>query len=147
MSVEEWNKIPKALRILVISGGSFLASIAAVSVSLATIEPWIPAHRQLLRDTIAAQAQKTKEALADQSAELKRQIAPTKIGVYDIQIGIAQARRSTINDQIFAAEISAPKSDSADELIKRRQQIQKLKDELSDVEAAIRLLRDQRERN
>jgi len=147
MSSEDWNRIPRALRILIVSGGSFLAAIATISISLATIEPWIPAHRQLLRDSITEQAVKTKEAIEVQSAEFKKQIAPTKIGVYDIQIGIAQARRSTINDQIFAAEINVPKSDTPDEMIRRRQQLQKLRDELTDVEGTIKTLRDQRERN
>lgn len=143
---EEWHGLPRAIRVLVVSGGAFLGAIAAISVSLATIEPWLPVHRLLLRSSIEAQATKTKEIMDAHSAEFRRQIAPTKIGVYDIQIGIAQARRSTINDQIFAAEIGVPKSDNADELIKRRQQLQKLRDELTDVESSIKMLRDQRER-
>jgi hypothetical protein len=142
-----WVNLPRTVRYIVVSVAAFFSAIVAVSAGITVIEPWIPAHRQLMRDSIAKHAAETNKAIAEAHASTIKLIAPTKIGMYDIQIGIARSRRSALLDQIFTAEIQAPKSDSTDELIKRRQQLQRLKDELESVEADLKLLREQREHN
>lgn len=144
---EQWRALPSWVRIIAWSLAAFLTSIASISAGIATIEPWIPTHRQMTRDLLNQEQMRATEALAIHVAETNRIIAPTKIGMYDIQIRIAQSRRSELNGQIFKAEIEVPKSDSTDELVKRRQQLQTMRDELTDIESEIKVLRIQRDKN
>lgn len=132
----QWAVLPRPVQIAVASITAFSATILAGTQAWPTVEPYFLAHRAYARSYAD-----------DKAAELTRRFEPTRSGMYDIQISIAESRRSQIVDRIITLEIDAPKSENTAELITRRQQIAKLREEQAHLEASIKLLYLQREKN
>ncbi len=130
-----WNSNPflsRMMTALTVGAGT----LVGVAQAWPYVEPYLAAHRGYVRDYSE-----------DESAKIKRFFEPTRAGMFDVQISIARSRRSQINNQIITLEIEAPKSDSAPELVKRRQQLEQLREERADLDAEIKMLRTQRERS
>lgn len=131
-----WNDLPRPVQIAVASLTAFFTTLGAGAAAWPVLEPWLAAHRGYVRFHTA-----------EESTKLRTAFEPTRTGMYDIQISIARNRRATINHQIISLEIEAPKSETAADLIARRQQLEKLREELVELDAEIRTLRSQREKN
>jgi hypothetical protein len=130
-----WTAYPFISRMLTaITVGT--GALVGVAQAWPYVEPWLAAHRAYVRDY-------TEE----ESAKLRRTFEPTRVGMYDVQISIARSRRSAINDRLITLELDAPKSETAAELVARRQQIEKLKEERDDLDAEIKALRVQRDKS
>jgi hypothetical protein len=130
-----WRAYPFISRLLAVVAGGTGALVGTVQ-AWPLVEPYLAAHRAYVRDYTG-----------DETSKLKRDFAPVKAGMLDVQISIARTRRSAINDRLITLEIDAPKSESSAELVKRRQQIDQLKDELSNLDDEIKDLRKQREKS
>lgn len=129
-----WASYPFVSRMLTAVGVG-TGALIGVAQAWPLVEPWLAAHRAYVRDYSD-----------EQSAKLRTSFEPTRAAIYDVQISIARTRRATINDRLITLEIDAPKSETAAELIKRRQQIEQLKEERDDLDVEIKQLRIQREK-
>lgn len=128
--------MPNQAKLLLSSVAAFLAALMAVSAAWPILEPWICAHRGYVREQVVTESQK-----------LRTEFSPTRAGLYDIQLSIAKTRRATINDRILSHEIDALKSDNNEELLKRRQQIERLKEEREEIDADIKSIQQRRDRD
>lgn len=129
------RSLPPKVRITVAAVLTFFGTTAAIGAAWPFVEPWLPAHRQYVRDV-------EEEAVG----KLTRSFAPTKIGMYELQISITKSRASSIRDRIVSMEIEAPKSDTQEELTKRRQQIESLKVELHETNEELKNLKIRRDK-
>lgn len=131
-----WSHAPSQMRILVTSLIAFTVTLTTGMAAWPHIEPYVYSSRGYVREHVSGE-----------TAKLRREFSPTTIGVYDIQIGIARSRRSAVLDQIFRAELEVPKSETTEEVVKRRAQIEKLKDEKDELDADIKRLLAAREKS
>lgn len=130
-----WRRAPTQMRALAATLIAFATSLTASVAAWPVVEPYMYAHRGYVR-----------EQVENETAKLRREFYPTTSGMYEIQISIARSRRSTLNSDIAKMEIDAPKSDSTTELLARRAQIERLKEEKSLVDDEIRKLTLAREK-
>jgi hypothetical protein len=135
-----WNGLGKTVHIMVMAVAALISSGMAMWPHL---EPFAYAHRGYVRD----QMELTRKQIDAELTKMRRDMMPISMGLYDTQLSIARSRRSALNDRIITLEIEAPKSDTSQELIARRQQIESLKDERSDVEAEIKRIQILRDKN
>lgn len=131
-----WSRAPGQMKIMVVTLAAFASTMTGALAAWPVIEPWIYASRGYMRGHVEAETSK-----------LRREFSPTTTGMYDIQLSIARSRRSALNSEIVKMEIEAPKSDNSSELIARRTQIEKLKEERDEIDAEIKRLRLEREKN
>jgi hypothetical protein len=129
-----WASYPFISRMLTAVGVG-TGALVGVAQAWPYVEPWLAAHRAYVRDY-------TEE----QSAKLRTSFEPTRAALYDVQLSIARSRRAAVNDRLITLEIDAPKSENSAELIKRRQQIEQLKEERDELDNEIKHLRVQREK-
>ena len=137
---EWWFSLSRTAHAIAIGAASL---VPAIAITWPYAEPYMYAHRGYVRDQLELNRQEMDKDLT----KLRREMVPISLGLYDTQIGIARARRSAINNSIITLEIEAPKSDTPQELIARRQQIETLKDERNDIEAEIKKLQTLRDKN
>lgn len=131
-----WGRAPGQVKILVAALAAFSGTITAALAAWPVIEPLVYASRGYVREHVGAE-----------TGKLRREFSPTTAGMYDIQLSIARSRRSALNAEIAKMEIEVPKSDNSNELVARRTQIDRLKEERDDVDAEIKRLRTEREKN
>lgn len=121
--------MPTQLKFAISTLTMFITSFAAAAAAWPTIEPFMYAHRGYVRQYAQFEANRIAKSLE-----------PTRLGLFDIQISIAKSRRAAINDRILSVEIEAAKSVDAEESIKRRAQIERLKEEREEIDAEIKTL-------
>lgn len=131
-----WGRAPGQVKIVVVTLAAFASTMTGALAAWPVIEPWIWSSRGYMR-----------EHVGNETGKLRREFSPTTTGMYDIQLSIARSRRSALNAEIAKMEIEAPKSDNSSELVARRAQIDRLKEERDDVDAEIKRLRTEREKN
>lgn len=136
MDLNWWKRAPAQMRVLVTSLAAFAATFTTGVAAWPQIEPWVYATRGGMRDHVSTETSK-----------LRREFSPTTAGMYEIQLGIARSRRSSISADIARAEIEVPKSDNTTELLARRAQIDRLKEEKDEVDGEIKRLLVAREKN
>lgn len=133
MNLEWWKQLPKVLRTGI--GGFTLVLGAFISTTTAWphIEPYVYAHRQYVR-----------EHVKEETTKLKAAFDPTRLGLVDIQTSIVRSRRAAVIDRIRTLEVEVARSNNEEEIVKKRQQIETLKEEREEIDEELKTLRDKR---
>lgn len=136
MNFEWWKQAPGQVKFLMITLSSFVVSFAAVAAAWPSVEPFVYAHRGYVREYVQLETNK-----------LTKTFEPHRLGLIDVQLSIARSRRAAINDRILTLEIEVTKSDSPEEVVKRRAQIERLREEREELDVDIKALVVRRDRD